>query len=389
MSRLFRVGIIIEKNRAYGRRLCEGIGSRASAWSDVELVNLAAQDVSAKDGCDGYIARIIDEQTLARLTRTGRPTVDVYCGIRDPAVLSVDVDHAAIGRMAAEHFVERSFKSCAFCGYEGIDFSDRRREAFARYLSHCHVPCAVYETPASARSAFLTGDLRDEHIGKQSDRGKLVRWLRALPKPVGIFCSQDLRAFHVISICREEGFGVPSQVAVLGVDDDPLVCSFACPTISSIDPNAFAVGELALDCLRNSLTGERLDTRPRLIKPRSLTVRKSTEVYPVEPAWLADVLVYIRRNVARNLTSADVVRHTGLSHTPVDRTFRKVLGESVQKVIARMRIEEAKHLLATTSLSAAEVSKLSGFARPQYFHAEFLTRTKMTPLEWRRQSSWR
>lgn len=387
MSRLLRVGILIEKNRAYGRRLCEGIGSRASAWADVELINLAAREVSAKDGCDGYIARILDGETLARLKRTGRPTVDVYCGTRDPAVLCVDVDHAAVGRMAAEHFVERSFRRCAFCGYEGIDFSDRRREAFARYLGHCHVPCAVYETPKSAISTFLTGDLRDEHIRKLSDRGSLVRWLRALPKPIGIFCSHDLRAFHVISICRDEAIAMPSQVAVLGVDDDPLVCGFAYPMISSIDPNAFAVGELAMDSLRNLLMGGRSDKKPRLVKPRALTVRKSTEVYPVEPEWLSDVLVYIRRNVAKNLTAADVVRHTGLSHTPVDKTFRNVLGESVQKVIARMRIEEAKHLLSTTSLSAADVSRLSGFTRPQYFHAEFATRVKMTPLEWRMRNS--
>ncbi|MBQ5794748.1 MAG: helix-turn-helix domain-containing protein [Kiritimatiellae bacterium] len=196
-------------------------------------------------------------------------------------------------------------------------------------------------------------------------------------------------AFNLIKICKELGFSVPGEIAILGVDNDPLLCDFSNPTISSIDPNPFEIGYEAAKTL--SMWIDRTSHKPKDVKPApiGLTERNSTQVFPFPEPWLSDALVYIRRNVSRNLNASEVISMLKLSHTTVEKTFRKRLGTSIRQEIANIRIEEAKRLLEKTSVSLAEVASLSGFSSKSYFTAAFNQATGTTPLKWRmeKQSS--
>ena len=119
------------------------------------------------------------------------------------------------------------------------------------------------------------------------------------------------------------------------------------------------------------------------VKPKGVTVRASTEVYPLDPPWLSDALVFIRRHVARRTTAADVFTYLGRSHTVVERAFREVLKTSVQKEIMRVRIDEARRLLATTSMPVAEIAVRAGFSRVQYLCNSFVTAVGCSPTEFR------
>ena len=124
----------------------------------------------------------------------------------------------------------------------------------------------------------------------------LPKWLLNLKQPVAIFCSHDLRAHQVLEICQRNGIAVPGEVAILGVDDDTILCGFTSPTISSIDPDGAETGHMAAQTVIRMATNAACRRCPSciLIKPSRLIVRDSSEIYPVEPAWLSDALIYIQ-----------------------------------------------------------------------------------------------
>ena len=129
---------------------------------------------------------------------------------------------------------------------------------------------------------------------------------------------------------------------------------------------------------------EARDTPPRsFAKPLRLIVRGSSEVYPIDPPWLSDALVYIGREAARGISAADVFAHVGLSHTTVGSTFRSKLGISVQDALSRARMDEARRLLEC-GLPIADAARKSGFSSVQYFCRAFKAEHGMPPAAWQK-----
>ncbi len=381
-----KIGILIERQRAYGRQLCEGIVHYAQERNNWELDMLQWEDLLRPrhlEKFDGFIARLINDEVAAAILQTNKPVVDVYVSRERPGVASSDQQADMIGQMAVQHFIEHKFTRFAFFGHEGKRYSDLRRSAFVRSLQLNHFDCDVYTPPKSILQSFDEVVLRQERYQVGSERKSIVRWLTKIRKPVAVFCSHDLRAYQLCSICRDIGIKVPTEVAILGVDDDALICNFTTPTISSIDPNAEGIGFAAGKELCNLLKGG----TPHAIRtnPGRLVERGSTRTYPIEPSWLSDALVFIQGNVTRKLTASDVYAVVGKSHTKVNDAFRRTLGTTVTREIARSRINEAIRLLKSTSLPLSDVARQSGFASIQYFTNAFTTAVGNSPASFRAQ----
>ena len=151
------IGIIIERQRAYGRRLCEGIVRFAKERGDWSLRIIEFEDLAAKlrpDRYDGIIARVMNDRIADSLINAGCPVVDVFCEKPIPAFGAVDQDANAVGRMAALYFIEHRFTQFAFCGYDGRSYSDMRFLAFDHTLRQNHFKCLRYKTPALALKDF-------------------------------------------------------------------------------------------------------------------------------------------------------------------------------------------------------------------------------------------
>lgn len=369
---MLKIGLLIERERAWGRLLCEGVAAFAQSRADWALEMLERSELrrptSVLRQFDGFLARITDAAVARRFAAIGRPVADLSCerlldGIFRRGVIQ---DNNAIGRLAARHFIEHRFSEFAFCGFDGKRFSDERRDAFVRCLRLNRFDCRLYRTPRAAVREFDESVSRHERLGAGADATSLQTWLRSLPKPIAVFCANDLRSFQLLRACERVGLQVPHDVAILGVDNDSLICNFTPPSLSSIDPDAFELGRTAAEFLDGILSGK-TEKPPRKIPPKELIVRRSTETYPLDPPWLSDALVFIRRNVNRHLTASDVYSHLNLSHTRVNAIFSKKLGTTVQREIRAAQLAEAKHLLTTSSLPLNEIARRSGFASPQYF----------------------
>ena len=381
------IGILIERQRSYGRRLCEGIIRYARERTDwtLRIVDFADIDrLSRHTNIDGYIARVMNDRAEEALRSTGKPVVDVFFERRREGFAAADQNARLVGQIAARHFIEHRFTRFAFCGYNGRSYSDRRKDAFIRCLKLNHFDCAVYRTPSCALKDFDNSVVLQERFSTASDHRALETWIAKLEKPVAVFCSHDMRAYHLAEVCRKTGIRIPDEVAILGADDDELVCHFADPPLSSIDQNAAGIGYAAAQTLQKMFDNPGTVPPPVLVKPNGLAERGSTRIYPVEPPWLSDALVYIRRNIACNITASDVHAAVGKSHTIVDAAFRKAFGTSVQKTIMQTRLEEAKRLVADTDIPFVRVAELSGFSTVQYFHSSFSAAFGKTPAEYRK-----
>ncbi|MBQ3288623.1 MAG: DNA-binding transcriptional regulator [Kiritimatiellae bacterium] len=368
-----KIGILIERQRAFGRQLCSGIVQHAQTCDAWSLTMLDWDDLtytSRLKGFDGFIVRVINDEIAKTFAQTGKPLVDVFEGCASQPFVKVIQDATGISQFAARHFIQHHFTTFGFFGHEGMAYSDMRRLAFVECLRLHHMGCFIYNTPASAIRNFEYNVMTKEKYSADSEERSIAKWVRKLPKPVAVFCSHDLRAYQLIKVCREIGVAVPTEVAVLGVDDDELLCNFTDPTISSIDPNACGIGCKAAETLAALMDGA--DCPPLIrVKPTRLVERKSTAIFPLDPPWLSDALVFIRANVRKRLSALDVYRHVGRSHTVVNDAFRQVLGTTVSKEIANVRLREAHRLVTTTDLSMSEISERSGFASVQYFTRSF------------------
>jgi len=368
------IGIIIERQRAYGRRLCEGIVRFARERKDWSLRIVEFSEIRRNPRLrshDGFIARVMNDEIANVLADTGKPVVDVFLEKPISGFAGVDQNARIVGQMAARHFIEHRFSNFAFCGYNGRRYSDDRRNAFVRYLELNHYGCDCYRTPSAALKDFEESVVMREHFGMPSDAKSLSRWIRRLPKPVAVFCAHDMRAYQLSEICRAEGLRVPDEVAILGCDDDELVCQFTDPPISSIDQNAVGIGYAAAQALQRMFDSPSALPPTAKVRPLRLVERESTRTYPLSPKWLSDALVFIQSNLAQSISAVDVYAHVGKSHTLVDAAFRRQLGTSVQKEISRIRLNEARRLVATTNMPLQDIARSCGYSSLQYFSTSF------------------
>ena len=383
-----RIALQIEKNRAHGRALLEGISDYALEHADwrMELVDPEMlQDVSYVRQFDGLIVRVMDDATAEALRKSGRPVVDTYGRIDDNPLPFIRLDDAAIAEMAFKCLSEHHYRSFAYCGFPGVRFSDARGKAFGTLAGKCGAGVSLYGGKGPVTDEFF----RDEKTDVP-DAAALAAWLKALPKPVALFCCNDLRAVQTMRICADLGLKVPKDIAVLGVDNDVLLCTFANPSLSSVQTDPFSVGRRAAEMLDAQIRSKGGKAKGSaavascLWAPKKVVERMSTDAYPFKTPWLGDAVRYIRRNFAKGVTANDVVSFVGYSHPKVNQAFAQELGHSVKKEILCQRIRLACAMLKGTSLSASEISVQCGYQSPQYFSHCFSEEFGLTPETWRR-----
>ena len=380
------IGVQVETNRAHGRSMLEGIADYALAHTDWRLESVEPKsliDYANLKRFDGFIVRVLDDATADILIKTKKPVIDTYGKNDAGRIPFIRLDDTAIAECAAGFFNEHKFTHYAFCGFPGLRFSEARGRAFKRAVSEFGGSCTMYD---ATRRILKETSVRNERMDTCSDAAALRKWAISLPKPVSVFCCNDIRAFQFLKVCAEAKINVPRDVSVLGVDNDKVLCTFSNPPLSSIDTNAFALGQTAAQALKSMIDNpSSVPEMTTLHKPSGVIERTSTDFYPTKTPWLSDALVYIRRHIGEGISANDVITRLGYSHTTVGKIFRDELGVSVQQEIIRCRRESACRLLRETSLTAAEISERCGYPSPQYFAHMFSAHFKTTPEKWRRE----
>ena len=387
MLKELRIAVQIETNRAHGRALLEGIGNYALARTEWRLEAVAPSSLTDPESLrrfDGFIVRVMDDRTAAALLRTRKPVIDTYGRNDEGTIPFIRLDDAGIAAMAARCFAEHRYRRCGYCGFPGLRFSEARGAAFRKAVEAAGGTCAVYTGGARLKETVV----RKERLDAAADAAALRRWVASLPKPIAVFCCNDLRAYHLLGTCADARIDVPREVAVLGADDDKVLCTFANPPLSSIDTDPVALGRTAAKLLDGLLSTPQEAAPPvTLHGPRRVLERVSTDFFQVQNPWLSDALVIIRHRLGKGINATELYRRLGYSHTTVNKSFRDELGMSVQQYIIGQRREWSCRLLRETDRTAASIAAECGYPSAQYFAHVFAAHFGTTPEKWRRGSN--
>ena len=383
MSKRAHVALIVETSIHYGRQVLRGVTRYLQShqpWSvfleQRELWTLPPTWLQTWRG-DGVICRKTTAKLAQALTKACIPLVDLSDASPHFTVPRIESNHRSIGALAADHLLERGFTRMAFCGFSDQAWSIGRREGFVARLTERGHSCTVWDSP-------WTGPLARSW---EREQDQITRWLQSLPRPTGIFACSDMRGQHVLDACQRIDMAVPEEVAVIGVDDDAVMCNLCHPPLSSVVPNAERVGYAAASLLDRLMSGEKPPTQPMLIEPLGVTTRQSTDVLAIDDPAVAAVVRFIRERACHGCSMKEVERHSTLSRSLLERQFRKYLGRSPQAEIRAVQLKRVKQLLGESDLPLEKIAALAGYSHPEYMSVVFKRETGLTPGDYRTQAN--
>ncbi len=324
------------------------------------------------------IVRNLDGELAEMLARSHVPVVDLMDRGGESTFPVIRSNDEAIGRLGGEHLVERGFRDLAFCGFDNEAWSKRRCSAFLKVAAEAGATCSVYESPWFGLEAHSWDE----------EQKRLGDWLATLPRPLGVLASNDVRGQHVIDACGRLGLAVPEQVAVLGVDNDEVICNLCTPTLSSVIPNPEMVGYRAAEVLDDLMSDRNqcLDRDwPMLIEPLGVAARQSSDLEAVEDAEVALALKIIREGSCRGLTVPDLLDRVMISRSSLERRFRREVGLSPQGMIRQTQVKRAQQLLVETDLPLDQIAPLVGFKHAEHFSVVFKREVGQTPGVYRKR----
>jgi LacI family transcriptional regulator len=376
MPKVPQVALLIETSRAYGRGLLLGINGYLRAhgpWSIYvntnDLGTPPPQWLRNWTG-DGILARIEDREMAATIRQTGLPAVDLRYSVRNVGFPHVGLDNRAVVALAFQHLANCGFRQFGFFGLPpGKNvWMDLRRELFQQVVVESGSRCDVFDWP-----------YRPNSTNWDDEQSQIAAWVRQLPKPVGVMTSSDERGLQLLEACRRINVLVPDEVAVIGVDNDEILCNLSHPNLSSVDVNTYNVGYEAAALLDRMMAGAPAAEQPVLLAPGIVVPRESTDVLATDDRELADAISKIRRHACDGLRLKDFAMMTNLSRRTLERRVRSLLGRSPKEEITRVQLECAKRLLVDTNLSVVAVAEKCGFSQPKYFSQVFHARVGIPP----------
>ena len=377
------VACIIETSMAFGREILWGIAQyvgESGPWNvyieQRSLTDQAPPWLATWDG-DGIISRLSPSQTR-RLGARGIPIVDLNDQGPGPCRPHIRSDHRAEGALAALHLLERGFTSFAFFGYPHFAWSRECQAGFFATLEARGYSCAHYRSAQRVSWGH-------QQPSWEMEVEAVAKWIRSLPKPLGLMACNDFRGTQALDACRRAGIAVPEEVAVIGVDNEELVCTLACPPLSSVVPNARSIGYEAAALLDRLMSGEPEPETPVSIPPAEVVARQSTDVSFISDPDVAAAMRFIREHACEGIGVEDVLAQVPVSRSVLQRRFRKLLGRSIHGVIASVRLQSAKKLLVETDLPLAVIAKRAGFSHVEYLCAAFRQAVGLPPGIYRRE----
>ena len=320
---------------------------------------------------DGLITILMPERAdVTRFVRRQKvPVVALSGDVRQVKIARMVADDLQIGRLAAEHLMERGFTDLGFYKFTGADRVQGREEGFR----------------LAVQRAGRRYHLLDWHAASQQKPSRnwfewIKRQLRTLPSPIGIMAQSDLRAAYLISACEAVDLAVPEQVAVIGVDNDEHACELASVPISSVDYTREMVAYEGAKLLDRLMRGERTPRKPIKIAPRGVVVRRSSDIFAVTHKAVARALHFIREHYREPISVDDVIAASQASRCGLYRAFQKHVGRSVGQEIDRQRVEHAKTLLRQSREKLYRIAHRSGLSGRRALHPRLPARDGHGPF---------
>lgn len=385
MPKVPKVMVLLDKSRAADRLFLRGIVRYSHLLSPWRVytrppfyINPSGKSrvlsKAKNQRMDGIIANIDDAKMGEALIATGLPTIVIPIKERIAGFPCIFDGGDTPGKIAAMHLLSLGLRNFAFCGFENLCWSQARGEDFRKRIVDDGFWTHFYRVPRSKIQRLW-----------ENEQIILADWLKSLPKPVGLMACNDDRGQYVLEACQIAGLRVPDDVAVIGVDNDDLICDLTVPPLSSIALNHEKAGYQAAQLLDEMMAGKKVDGKEIIpLESSHIVIRQSTDVLAIEDHEVAKAVRFIRGHSREAIQVSDVAASVAVSRRVLERRFREVLKRSVHDEIARARAEHASRMLVETNLSVSQIARRLGYPSDKHIARQFRKEKGMTPRQYRK-----
>jgi LacI family transcriptional regulator len=379
----YRVALFFKAKAAYGREIITGISDQLRSTRLVWNMLLHEDFRSSPEGIrswsgDGIIADFDDPEIEAAVREVPIPAIAVGGSYHSRSAYPkgipyVATDNHSLVELAYRHLVEMGLTRFAIYSMPALEtnrWAQERERAYLRLMQNDGLSPFVF------RGRLTYGPDWDAMIGD------LAKWLRSLPQPVGVIAVTDSRARQVLQACTAADISVPEQVALVGIDDDPLLKMLGRIPISSVRQGTYRMGQIAADMLHRRLMGDHSLEPVVLVPPDGINAQASSRHQPIYDPYVMRARHFIRQFAAQGVKVAQVADYVGVSRTTLETHFRRQFGRTVHEEMLDFRLDLAKRLLCERTIPCAEVARKAGFTSLPYMYAVFRRELDCTPRQY-------
>lgn len=378
-----RIALLFNGSKIYDRGIIAGIGnylsSTRASW-DLFLEEdflCRLRGIERWQG-DGIIADFDDPLIGEALAGSRIPVVAVGGSYEDVSLYPkgipyVATDNHALMKLAYEHLIEAGLTRFACFSQpeaQANRWAQEREKAFRGLMQRDGLQVEIY------RGLGTSAPLWDSAVEQQ------IAWLHSLPKPIGIIAVTDARARQLLQACLTAGIAVPEEVALIGIDNDPLTRTLTRVPLSSVIQGTETMGRTAAALLHQMLHGKPCAGTQVLVPPDAINVQASSLHQPLGNPYVMQALLFIRQYACQGIKTAQVAAYVGVSRSSLESHFRKVRGCSVHDEILRFKLAAAARGLENQALAIADIAQTCGFTSAQYLHTVFRREYGCTPRQY-------
>lgn len=377
-----RIALLFNANKVYDREIIEGIGAYLTStrvvWDLFLEEDFRCRLNGMRDWCgDGIIADFDDPQICETLRDVKIPVVAIGGSYQDPndypeGVPYIATDNAKLVRMGYDHLIEQGLHHFALYSLPGSPanrWAAEREKVFCDMVGSDGLKPLVYRGHATSAAGW----------SEASD--DLIAWLRSLPKPIGVLAVTDARARQLLQACMMAEIAVPEQVAIVGIDNDPLARTLCRIPLTSVQQGTEEMGRTATHVLHRMLHGADHSQVRVLVPPVKLHIGASSLHRPLCDPLVMRALHYIRQYGCLGIKTEQVADYVGVSRSLLEEHFRRHLKQSVHQQILSHKLETAQRLLSDGEMTYADIAVRCGFTSLQYLYAVFRRELNCTPKE--------
>ncbi len=352
-----RVALLVHTASDWTRMVLKGVSSFVREASEAWNVFLEPRGFHEKLYLpknfrgDGVILRMTHDGLRHSVMRRKLPAVNVsWLGRHSLAIPKVVSDERGCAEMGVCHLREKGYEHIAYLGPDPcLDYSDTIQRECQRVAAEC--------------ASFVP---KQPQATRERDVGK---WLKKLPKPVGILAWNATASKRILDACIDLGLHVPHDVGIVCIEHDHLMTSMSATPLTSLDQDPLMVGYEAARLLHSLMNGGAPPDEPILIRPQGVICRQSTETATTSDEIVRAALQFIQENFARPIRVGDLCAKLDISRRQLEHRFRLAIDSTPANEIRRARLAHVKRLLVETSLSLEKIAVMSG-----YDYAEVMTR---------------
>jgi len=376
-----KVLVHLDSARGYSRDLLKGIYAYNNTVSHWEIVyepayflknaprrnNLDIIQALKPDGCILEFAEKIPDLEKMNIPIVQVTSTGLYKNI--PRVVG---DYQSDAKMAADYFRRKGFKNMAFFGIDGLIWSNDRQMSFRRFAEN--IGAGFY-------SFLLKGNEADV---LSHNFNELITWLKQLPKPIGILCCNDDFGQILVNSCSLAGLKVPHEIAVLGIDNDELICNICYPNLSSIVRNHQNTAHTICNTLNEMMNG--IEHKGKVIITEALEIieRSSTDTIATTDRDVSEAIAYISRNLHKPIGVNAVAEFSRLSVKALNKKFKAATLNTIHEEIQLRKLARFKQLLLANK-SVKEIAFELAFQDSSHVSRWFANLEGTTPIEWKKR----